>query len=83
MFLVLTRSSPTESISGVPEVRQRSRGHGRRADNEIIRLGEELVVGLVVVGNKVKSTIERALMGSDAGSIARYFRYPVLVVRGR
>jgi nucleotide-binding universal stress UspA family protein len=46
-------------------------------------LGEELVVGLVVVGNKVKSTIERALMGSDAGSIARYFRYPVLVVRGR
>ena len=70
-------------MSNVPEVRQRGRGHGRKADDEIIRLGEELVVGLVVVGSKAKSTIERALVGSDAGSIARYFRYPVLVVRGR
>ena len=80
---MLTRNSPTESISGVPEVRQRSRGHNRKANNEIIRLGEELVVDLVVVGNKAKSTIEWALMGSDAVSIARYFRYPVLAVRGR
>ncbi len=80
---MLTRSSPTGSISGVPEVRQRSRGHGRRAYNEIIRLGEELVVDRVFVGSKAKSIIERALMGSDAGSIARYFRYRVLVDCGR
>ena len=46
-------------------------------------MGKELVVDLVVVGNKAKSTIERTLMGSDAGSIARYCRYRVLVVRGR
>lgn len=56
---------------------------GRRADDEVIRLSEELGVDLVVVGSKGKSTIERALMGSDAESIVRYCRYPVLVVRGR
>jgi nucleotide-binding universal stress UspA family protein len=83
MFLVLTRNSSTESIWGVPEVRQRGRGHGRKADNEIIRLGEESVVDRVFVGSKGKSTRERVLMGSDAGSIARYCRYRVLVVRGR
>ncbi len=55
---------------------------GRRADDEIIRLSEELGVDLVVVGSKGKSTIERALMGSDSESIVRYSRYPVLVVRG-
>jgi hypothetical protein len=49
----------------------------------IIRLGEELIVDRVFVGSKAKSTIERALMGSDAGSIARYCRYRVLDVRGR
>ena len=80
---MLTRNSSTESFSGVPEVRQRSRGHGRKADNEITRLSEELFVDLVVAGTKAKSTIERGLMGSDAESIVRYCRYPVLVVRGR
>jgi len=42
-----------------------------------------LVVDLMIVGDKGKSTIERALMGSDAGSIVSYCRYLVLVVRGR
>ncbi len=37
----------------------------------------------VFVASKAKSTIERALMGSDAGSIARYCRYRVLVDCGR
>jgi len=55
---------------------------GQRADEEIIRLSEELDVDLVVVGSKGKSTIARALMGSDAETIVRYSRYPVLVVRG-
>lgn len=56
---------------------------GRKADDEIIRLSEELGADLVVVGSKGKSTFERALMGSDAESIVRHCRYPVLVVRGR
>jgi nucleotide-binding universal stress UspA family protein len=46
-------------------------------------LGEESIVDRVFVGSKGKSTRERVLMGSDAGSIARYCRYRVLVVRGR
>ena len=55
---------------------------GHRADDEIIRLSEELDVDLVIVGSKGQRTIERALMGSDSESIVRYSRYPVLVVRG-
>lgn len=55
---------------------------GKRADDEIIRLSEELGVDMIVVGSKGKSTLERALMGSDAESVVRYSRYPVLVVRG-
>ena len=55
---------------------------GPRADDEIIQLGEELEVDLIVVGSKGKSTFERALMGSDSESIVRYSRHPVLVVRG-
>lgn len=54
---------------------------GKRADDEIISLSEELNVDMIVVGSKGKSTLERALMGSDSESIVRYSRYPVLVVR--
>ena len=55
---------------------------GQRADDEIIQLGEELNVDLTVVGSKGRSTLKRALMGSDAESIVRYSRHPVMVVRG-
>lgn len=55
---------------------------GLRADEEIIRLSEELGADLVIVGSKGKRTIERALMGSDSESVVRYSRCPVLVVRG-
>ena len=55
---------------------------GQRADDEIIRLGEELDVDMIVVGSKGRSTLKRALMGNDAESIVRYSRHPVLVVRG-
>lgn len=54
---------------------------GRRADDEIITLAEELGVGMIVVGSRGKSTLERALMGSDSESVVRYARCPVLVVR--
>ena len=55
---------------------------GQRADDEIIRLSEDLDVDLIVVGSKGKGTLKRALMGSDSESIVRYSRHPVLVVRG-
>jgi nucleotide-binding universal stress UspA family protein len=54
---------------------------GHRADDEIIRLAEELGVDLVIVGSKGQRTLERALMGSDSESIVRYSRCPVMVVR--
>ena len=54
---------------------------GQRADDEIIQLGEELDVDLIVIGSKGKGTLKRALMGSDSESIVRYSRQPVLVVR--
>ncbi len=56
---------------------------GQRADNEIIKLSEELGVDLIIVGSKGQRTLERALMGSDAEGIVRYSRYPVMVVRGQ
>ena len=55
---------------------------GQRADDEIIQLSEDLEVDLIVVGSKGKSTLKRALMGSDSESIVRYSRHPVMVVRG-
>ncbi|MGB3681496.1 MAG: universal stress protein [Rubrobacteraceae bacterium] len=55
---------------------------GHRADEEVIRLSEQLGVDLVIVGSKGQRTIERALMGSDSESIVRYASCPVLVVRG-
>ncbi len=55
---------------------------GKRADDEIIKLSEELDVDLIVVGSKGQTTIARALMGSDSESIVRHSRHPVLVVRG-
>lgn len=54
---------------------------GQRADDEIIQLSEELDVDLIVVGSKGRGTLKRALMGSDAESVVRYSRHPVMVVR--
>ena len=55
---------------------------GHRADEEVIRLSEQLGADLVIVGSKGQRTIERALMGSDSESIVRYSKCPVMVVRG-
>ncbi|MGB3634276.1 MAG: universal stress protein [Rubrobacteraceae bacterium] len=55
---------------------------GQRADDEIIQLSEDLDVDLIVVGSKGRGTLKRALMGSDAESVVRYSRHPVMVVRG-
>lgn len=54
---------------------------GLRADEEVIKLAEELGVDMIVVGSRGTGTLSRALMGSDAESIARHAQCPILVVR--
>lgn len=52
-----------------------------RTDAEVIRLAEELGVGLIVVGNRGMGAISRIMLGSDAESIVRHAPCAVLVVR--
>ncbi|CAN5634795.1 universal stress protein [soil metagenome] len=54
---------------------------GRRADEEILKLSEEIEADMIVVGSRGHGTINRALMGNDAESIVRHADCPVLVVR--
>lgn len=56
---------------------------GRRADEEIMKLAEEIEADMIVVGSRGSGTISRALMGSDAESIVRHADRPVLVVRSQ
>ena len=56
---------------------------GRRADEEVIKLAEEIEADMIVVGSRGAGTISRALMGSDSESIVRHADRPVLVVRGQ
>jgi nucleotide-binding universal stress UspA family protein len=56
---------------------------GRRADEEILKLAEELGAGMIVVGSRGEGTLSRAFMGSDSESIVRHADCPVLVVRDR
>lgn len=56
---------------------------GRRADEEILKLSEEIEADMIVVGSRGHGTISRALMGNDAESIVRHADRPVLVVRSR
>ena len=53
---------------------------GRR-DQEIVRLGEEIGAGLIVIGSRGRAGVRRALMGSVADSVVRHAHCPVLVVR--
>jgi len=48
---------------------------------EIIALGEEIGVGLIVMGSRGRSDIRRALIGSVSDSVMRHAHCPVLVVR--
>ncbi|MCA3748064.1 MAG: universal stress protein [Rubrobacter sp.] len=52
-----------------------------RADEEIVRLAEELGAGLIVVGSRGLTGLRRALMGSVSDSVVRHAHCPVLVVR--
>lgn len=56
---------------------------GRRADEEVIDLAEEIEADMIVVGSRGAGTIRRAMMGSDAESIVRHAAIPVLVVRSK
>ena len=60
-----------------------ARAHLRvgKPDEEIVALGEEIGVGLIVVGSRGLGGIRRALMGSVSDSVVRHAHCPVLVVR--
>jgi nucleotide-binding universal stress UspA family protein len=50
-------------------------------DEEIVRAGEELGAGMIVVGSRGLGGVQRALMGSVSNSVVRHAHCPVLVVR--
>jgi nucleotide-binding universal stress UspA family protein len=52
-----------------------------RPDAEIVKLGEELEAGLIVLGSRGLGGVRRALMGSVSDSVARHAHSSVLVVR--
>jgi nucleotide-binding universal stress UspA family protein len=52
------------------------------ADAEIVRLAEELGVGLVILGSRGSGALRRAVMGSVSSSVVRHAHGSVLVVRG-
>jgi nucleotide-binding universal stress UspA family protein len=56
-----------------------------KPDEEILRLSEEIVAGLIVIGNQGLggrfSRMRRFLMGSVSEKVARYARCSVMVIR--
>jgi nucleotide-binding universal stress UspA family protein len=52
-----------------------------RPGRAIVRLGEELDAGLIVVGSRGLGGLRGALMGSASASVVRHAHCPVLVVR--
>jgi nucleotide-binding universal stress UspA family protein len=55
-------------------------GERNRAE-QILRVAEELDVGLIVMGSRGRGGLRRALMGSVSDSVVRHAHCPVLVVR--
>ena len=51
------------------------------ASEEIVALAEELGAGLILMGNRGRGGVRRALMGSVSDSVVRHAHCPVLVVR--
>lgn len=54
---------------------------GETRDQEIVRLGEELDIGLIVMGSRGLGGMRRALMGSVSDSVVRNAHCPVMIVR--
>ena len=56
-----------------------------KPDEEILRLSEDIIAGLIVIGNQGLggrfSRMKRFLMGSVSESVSRYARCSVMVVR--
>jgi nucleotide-binding universal stress UspA family protein len=49
---------------------------------EVVRLAEELGVGLIAMGSRGHGGKRRALMGSVSNSVVRHAYCPVMIVRG-
>lgn len=54
---------------------------GESRDQEIVRLSEELGIGLIVMGSRGLGGMRRALMGSVSDSVVRNAHCPVMIVR--
>jgi nucleotide-binding universal stress UspA family protein len=54
---------------------------GGRTSDEVIKLSEELGVGLLIVGSRGMGTVRRLLIGSHSEEIVHHARVPVMVVR--
>jgi nucleotide-binding universal stress UspA family protein len=68
-----------EEVGGtVAEAHLRKGGH---RDREIVRVGEEIGAGLIVMGSRGLGGLRRALMGSVSDSVVRHAHCPVLIVR--
>jgi len=52
-----------------------------RPDHGILDIGEDVGVGLIVLGSRGLGGVRRALMGSVSDSVVRHAHCPVLVVR--
>ena len=52
-----------------------------KVDSEIVRLADDLGIGLIVIGNRGVGSLERLLLGNDAESVVRHASCGVLVVR--
>jgi nucleotide-binding universal stress UspA family protein len=50
-------------------------------DEEIVGLAGRLSAGLIVIGNRGRGRLRRALLGSVSDSVVRHAHCPVLVVR--
>ena len=70
-----------ERIGAEDEVTTRAHLRLGQPDHEIIKLGEELDAGLIVMGSRGLGGIRRALMGSVSDSVVRHAHGSVLIVR--